>query len=135
MKKSRHVIVATTVPKRAQAISLAQRLVADNLAACVQFWRIHSVYHWDGALQGGDEFYLQCKTHASLAHKAGFEIRRQHPYALPEVLVLPITGGSPAYLRWLDRETTQANRDRARKPKKHSRSAALRSNSAQRRPR
>lgn len=133
MKKARHVIVATTLPTRAQAHSLARRLVVDNLAACVQFWRIHSVYQWRGAVQGGDEFYLQCKTRASLAKKICLEVERQHPYELPEILLLPIAGGSPAYLRWMDQETTQEKRHRARRSGGRTRYTALRATSAQRR--
>ncbi|HEY5861458.1 MAG TPA: divalent cation tolerance protein CutA, partial [Casimicrobiaceae bacterium] len=35
-------------------------------------------------------------------------IRRFHPYELPEIVAVPITHASPAYLDWIAAETRSA---------------------------
>ena len=36
------------------------------------------------------------------------EIRKSHPYELPEIVAIPIERGLPAYLAWVADETTSS---------------------------
>ncbi|MDR2852732.1 MAG: divalent-cation tolerance protein CutA [Burkholderiaceae bacterium] len=98
-------LVLTSTATEAQAESLAAAIVKAHLAACVQMHPVRSVYCWEGALQRESEWALNIKTrNARFAALEAF-IRAHHPYQTPEVLRLPIDGGSADYLRWLDAQT------------------------------
>ena len=102
-----YVVVLTTAGTDEQAASLARELVVRRLAACVNI--VHgacSVFRWDGRVQEDREALLVIKTRAALADRVGQAITELHSYEVPEVVVLPILGGSEAYLSWLAGETT-----------------------------
>lgn len=101
------LLVLTHVPDQDCAQRMARALVENHLAACVNILApCHSVYRWQGALESADEIPLQIKT--TLQRYAAVEsaIRAQHPYAVPEIIALPITQGLPAYLRWVVESST-----------------------------
>ncbi|PZO91656.1 MAG: divalent-cation tolerance protein CutA [Sphingomonas sanxanigenens] len=97
-----HVIILSTAPTRAEAESIARALVEEGLAACVQMRAIESVYRWEGGVEQAAEVALQVKTRAPLAATASARIVALHSYDVPEIVVLPVVGGSPAYLGWID---------------------------------
>ena len=104
---SEHLVVFTTLPDAGQAETLAQALVEQNLAACVNILPpVTSVYRWQGELQQDREQLLLIKTRAARYDALMTAIKAQHPYELPEIIALPITAGLPAYLNWID-DTTQ----------------------------
>jgi periplasmic divalent cation tolerance protein len=90
----RPVVVTTTTPTVEEANSIARALVERRLAACVQLVDpIRSVYRWEGEVHEDPEVLL-----ASIERL----LRELHPYEVPELLSVPVAGGSAAYLRWLD---------------------------------
>ncbi len=91
---STYIIVITTVATEQQADALAQSIVTAKLAACVQIQPIRSVYQWKGEVCAESEFRLVIKT--SENHYAALEqhIKANHAYETPEIVRLPITGGS-----------------------------------------
>ena len=98
-------MVMTTVAKRTEAQRLARKIVAARLAACVQTMPIRSVYRWQGRVESAAEHLLLVKTRAALAKPLTAFIRKHHTYQVPEIVTVPVTGGLPAYLRWLADET------------------------------
>lgn len=83
------------------AKELASLLVEANLAACVQMMPISSTYRWKGEVMIESEYLLMIKTRSllyPLVEKAILEI---HPYETPEILNIPVHGGSPSYLEWI----------------------------------
>ena len=94
-------IVLVTVPSKEQAAAIAQTLVKCNLAACVNFFPVQSVYVWQNAIHYDDEWQLVIKS--SLVKFAALEtkIRAVHPYEVPEIIALPIQAGSLPYLQWI----------------------------------
>ncbi len=98
---SEFCVVLTTTPNQQEASHLAQQLVEQKLAACVQMMPINSVYSWEGAIQQEAEVLLLIKTSSQCY--AGLEafILANHSYSVPEILQLPIEQGSAAYLQWL----------------------------------
>lgn len=99
-------MIMTTVDSEELAASLAAMLLERRLAACVQQLEISSRYRWEGAIQCDAEFLLLVKTSAAAANAAVKAIEENHTYDVPEIVVLPVTGGLPAYLNWLSAETT-----------------------------
>lgn len=101
----RAVVVMTTVDSAALAETLAERLLEDRLAGCIQELPIASRYRWEGAMQRDEEILLLVKTSEAAAAAAMRCIEKHHSYEVPEILVIPVTDGLPAYLRWLTRES------------------------------
>ncbi len=102
------VVVLVTWPATRPAEDLARRLVEHGLAACVNVLpEMQSIYRWEGAVQQDAERQLVIKTTADRLEALEAAITAQHPYEVPEFLVLPVTGGSDRYLDWL-RSSTRA---------------------------
>jgi len=100
--------VLCTCPDEAVAARIGTALVAQGLAACVnRVAGVRSLYRWDGQLQDDAEVLLVIKTTAGRYGEVEGLIAGQHPYALPEVLALPVVAGSARYLDW-GRQATQA---------------------------
>jgi periplasmic divalent cation tolerance protein len=100
------VIVMTNCPDADVADRVARTLVEQGLAACVnQLPPVRSIYRWKGAVERAVEVPLLVKTTRERLAEVESAIRGLHPYELPEILVIPVVGGLPAYLRWVNDET------------------------------
>jgi periplasmic divalent cation tolerance protein len=100
------LLVITNVPDRAAADKLADALVADGLAACVNILSpCRSVYRWKGDVQHDEEFPLFIKTTRERYAALEQAIRANHPYELPEIIAVPVERGSSAYLDWVAQQT------------------------------
>ena len=100
------VVAFTTAGSRDEAERLAQALVAERLAACVNLVApISSIYHWRGAVERGEEVLLVIKTRRGLVRRLGARLGELHSYEVPELVVLPIVDGAESYLAWLMAET------------------------------
>jgi len=98
------VIILSTAGER-EARGIAQALVMQHLAACVNIIPVESVYRWEGKLCEDREHLLIIKTVTSNADSVMHEIRNLHSYELPEMIVLPVSCGYHPYLQWLAEET------------------------------
>lgn len=97
--------VLTAAGTREEAAALADALLGARLAACVQvLGPVESRYWWRGRLESAEEWLCIAKTTGARVDAAVAEIRRRHSYALPEVTVTPIVGGSAEYLAWVAAE-------------------------------
>jgi periplasmic divalent cation tolerance protein len=100
------VLVITNLPDRESAIRLAEELIATRTAACVNVMApCQSIYHWQGKTESEEEIPLLIKTTEDRYAEVERIIRGSHPYELPEIIRVPITGGLPAYLDWVENET------------------------------
>ncbi|KAI8468375.1 MAG: CutA1 divalent ion tolerance protein-domain-containing protein [Monoraphidium minutum] len=96
------IVVYVTAPDEKTANHLSEALVSSHLAACVNIVPgLTSVYWWEGKVNRDSELLLVIKTKGALLGELTQQVRRLHPYDEPEVVALPITGGSPSYLQWL----------------------------------
>ena len=93
--------VSTALPDRAQARRIAQILLAEKLAACVQLSDIESHYAWKGQTMAEPEVMLLAKTRADLFEAAIARIKALHPYDVPEIVAQPFAAGSAPYLAWI----------------------------------
>ena len=104
-----HVAVCVTAPSRAEAEAIGRALVEARLAASVNIVPgVSSFYRWEGALREGAEAMLWAKTPAGLVEPLTAKVKALHSYACPCVIALPITGGNPDYLAWIDAEIAPA---------------------------
>ena len=95
-------VVLLTAPDEAVARGLARALVEARLAACVNLVAgVRSIYRWQGAVEETAEILLLVKMRAVHAGELERLVRERHPYEVPELLRLPVLGGSAAYLAWL----------------------------------
>ncbi|HEX9398263.1 MAG TPA: divalent-cation tolerance protein CutA [Burkholderiales bacterium] len=100
------LLVLTNLPDRAAAERIAEQLIAERLAACVNILApCRSVYRWKGAVQHDEEHPLLIKTSAERYPALERALRASHPYELPEIIAVPVERGLPAYLDWVAAET------------------------------
>ena len=103
------VLVHVTVPSRDAGRAIADALVAEHLAACVNLVPgLESVYRWEGRVQRDAEELLLIKSRAALVPRLAARVRELHPYEECEVLAVPVAGGSESYLRWVADATSPA---------------------------
>ena len=100
-----HIQVVTTTERKEDAERIARALVEARLAACVQvLGPTTSTYRWKGAIETAQEWQCVAKSRADLFAQLDETICGIHPYEVPEILAVPITAGTHAYLEWLDGE-------------------------------
>jgi len=103
------LLVLTNLPDRAAAERLADILVEQRLAACVNILApCRSVYRWKDSVQHDEEHPLLIKTTAERYAELEAALRAGHPYELPEIIAVPVERGLPAYLDWVAAETSAA---------------------------
>lgn len=84
---------------------IAKSLVEQRLAACSQIFPIQSFYEWAGKVQEGVEVMVFCKIKSADYLLAEAAILKLHAYQVPEIVLLPINQGLPAYLDWINSVT------------------------------
>ena len=100
------ILVMTNFPDKKGAVALAEALIAQHLAACVNVLSpCTSIYRWQGAVEWADEIPVLIKTLRQHYDQVEQLIKIMHPYELPEVIMVPILNGLPAYLQWIANET------------------------------
>lgn len=101
------LLVLTNLPDRESAERLANLLLERRLAACVNVLSpCRSVYRWEGAVQHDEEHPMLIKTTAERYPALEQALRESHPYELPEIIAVSIERGLPAYLDWVESETS-----------------------------
>lgn len=105
MNHSSYCMILTTAGTQEEAENLATMLVKEQLAACVQITPISSTYTWQGSLQKETEWLLLVKTRIDLYQEVEDALDVHHSYETPEIIQLPITQGSMAYLSWVNENT------------------------------
>ena len=96
-------IVLSTVGSEEEARKIAQHLVEQQLAACVNIIpRIESVYRWQGKVESNREYLLLIKTSSEKFPQVRDAIRELHSYELPECIALAVEDGSSEYLQWVE---------------------------------
>ena len=108
MTPSAAVVVLVTAGSADEAARIARTLVEERLAACGNVvGPIRSIYRWQGAVEEADEHLLVLKARAADVAALEARVRTLHSYDVPEVIALPVVGGSAAYLAWLADATSR----------------------------
>lgn len=99
--------VTTAVAEEAAAAEMADRIVAERLAACAQVvGPVRSSYHWEGEVRVALEWLVVAKTTDARLAQLTARIQALHSYDVPEIVTFAIAAGNPEYLRWIRDETT-----------------------------
>ncbi len=96
------LIVLVTVPSRDDGERIAEALVGESLAACVNILGpIRSIYRWQGEIARDDEHLLLIKTTRPRYAALEARVLALHTYETPEVIALPVEHGAAGYLEWM----------------------------------
>lgn len=105
-EKTEAVVVFMTAPDRAEAERLAEILVNQRLAACVQILpEIVSFYRWQDKIEREAELLILAKTTIDKFAELEKTVRENHSYDVPEIVAVPAATVSEPYLKWLIAET------------------------------
>jgi periplasmic divalent cation tolerance protein len=104
MADEQAIVVLMTAASFEEAGRIAETLVHQKLAACVQVLpEMQSIYLWKGEVQTDREVLMIAKTiHAKFAALEQ-QVRAMHSYETPEIIALQVVAGSESYLEWLFR--------------------------------
>ncbi|MCS5531087.1 MAG: divalent-cation tolerance protein CutA [Candidatus Nitrosopelagicus sp.] len=95
------VIIVSTFPSKQSVTSIAKLLVKKKLVACVNITKISSVYTWEEKIENRDEYLALFKTTKKNQSILKKELKKLHPYDVPEIVEInPISMNKP-YLKWL----------------------------------
>jgi len=107
---SHELIVLVTTSSKDQAVTIANALVSEQLAACANIIeRIESVYRWEGKIVQDSESLLIIKTTDGRYDNLERRVKQLHSYSTPEVIAIKIERGSSEYLRWLEESVRQSD--------------------------
>jgi periplasmic divalent cation tolerance protein len=96
------LVVLCTLPPGEAAAGIARAVVEERLAACVNILPgLRSIYEWEGAIQDDSEQLAILKTTTDRFEELRTRLLQLHPYAVPEILALPVEDGHLAYLGWV----------------------------------
>lgn len=100
------IIVFVTCANKIQANKIAQALIKARLAACVNLVNpITSIFRWQGKVDSSKETLLIIKSKKNLFGLIEKLVKSLHSYDVPEIIALPIVGGSKKYLDWINDST------------------------------
>ncbi|RUM31340.1 MAG: divalent-cation tolerance protein CutA [Aquifex sp.] len=100
-----YVVLITTPVDKGEEI--ANFIIEKKLGACVNVVKeVRSIYWWKGNIEKDTEALLVVKTSAEKFNHLMREVRKIHPYTVPEIIALPIVAGNPEYLNWIDDSLT-----------------------------
>lgn len=110
MNENEVLLVITNLPDRVTAERVAETLVTQRVAACVNVLaECRSVYRWESKLEHATEVPLLIKTSRGAYPELEEALRKAHPYELPEIVAVPVAAGLPDYLNWVVQETQTRN--------------------------
>jgi len=101
-----YIVVFITSPDMKEANRLSGILLNSRLAACVNIVpNLKSHFWWGGRIHDAEEVLLVVKTKQKVLRKLVREVKKNHQYENPEIIALPIVGGSKEYIKWIEEET------------------------------
>ena len=100
------IVVLVTCGSEEEAVKIANSLVEERLAACVNMISpVRSIYRWEGKIWDEREWMLIIKTQKRRFEDLEKKVKSLHSYTVPEIIALPIIEGSASYLNWLEENT------------------------------
>ncbi|MDQ4073477.1 MAG: divalent-cation tolerance protein CutA [Thermoproteota archaeon] len=102
------IILISTFSSEESLVSLAKNVVMEKkICACVSYTKVNSIYMWNSNLQQEKEFIAFFKTTSSCVEELKKEIEYNHPYEIPEIVIIKMNDVSSKYLSWMLSNTIQ----------------------------
>ncbi|MFA5332834.1 MAG: divalent-cation tolerance protein CutA [Methanoregula sp.] len=108
MTTSRDIVVIYSTVPAAESEKIARHLVDRRIVACVNVFPVRSYYRWEWEFCDEPEQLMIIKTAREKTQEVIAEIKKIHPYELPEIIVLPVIAGYPPYISWVRKETKES---------------------------
>ena len=100
-----YIQIYTTTESRGDSERISRKMVENRLAACAQIiGPITSIYWWKSRIEQAEEWLCILKSTKGSFKTIEKAIKEIHPYEEPEIIAVPIVGGSEGYLKWLEYE-------------------------------
>lgn len=101
--KRNYCLIFCTTPSKESALDLSKFLLNKKLIACSTIIPSYlSIYKWKGKIEEAEEYLCIFKTKEKLYEEIEKEIKENHPYEVPEILMVEIKKGMKDYLKWID---------------------------------
>lgn len=94
-------MIISTYPDKKSITTIANELVKNKLAACVNITKISSIYSWQGKIENSSEFIAIFKTTYKNKKALKEKIKETHPYEVPEIAEFNISSINKPYLQWM----------------------------------
>ncbi len=102
-----YIVVLTTFGSKEEALQVTEKLLKARLIACVNIIdNLASLFHWKGKIEKSCEALAIMKTQKKHLEELMEWIQTHHSYSMPEIIALPVIGGSGEYLNWIKEETS-----------------------------
>jgi periplasmic divalent cation tolerance protein len=101
------IIIQTTCSTKEEAKKIAEVLIKEKLAACVQLSEIESLYVWNEKFCCDNETLMSAKTRKENFEKVKSKIKELHSYDVPEIIQIDITNASKKYLKFIGDNTNE----------------------------
>ena len=112
MESSDYRVIFVTTASASEAKVLAVHLLKERLVACINLVpKVTSLYWWQDKIEECREALMFIKTKEEKVEKVIEAVKRLNSYDVPEILVLPVHGGSVDYLRWIEASLVKAGRN------------------------
>ncbi len=109
MSDNTFVLVYMTAADVQEAEKIGETLVRQKLAACINILGpMHSLFWWQEAVQSEQETVVLAKTRVDLVDQLSDAVREIHSYDCPCIVALPIIGGNPEFINWIQTETIES---------------------------
>ena len=95
------IIIVSTFPDKQSITKIANQMVKKKLAACVNITKISSVYAWKGKIENQSEYLALFKTTKKTKIDLKKELKKLHPYDIPEIAEINVDSINQPYLKWL----------------------------------
>ena len=111
MKDSENIVVLVTTISVEEAQKIAGLLLSQKKVACVNIIKeAESMFWWRGKIESARESLMLIKSTKSRLDDIVSIVKGIHSYEVPEIIALPIIGGSAEYLDWMGQETSDMQR-------------------------
>jgi periplasmic divalent cation tolerance protein len=101
------VIILSTFPNEESSVSVAKELINKKLCACINLTKVRSLYNWNNKLEDQEEYLVLFKSTTSTVEELKSNIKRAHPYEVPEIVEIRMNKVSKSYLSWLAESTNK----------------------------
>ena len=95
------VIIVSTFPSKQSVTSIANKLVKRRFVACVNITTISSIYTWKGKIENQNEYLALFKTTKKNQSVLKKELKKLHPYDVPEIAEINVESVNQPYMKWL----------------------------------